>query len=130
MNTVVAERVSRQHVETLRRLASKAEQSGSRILRVANTERHVASSATHPVVYEVSVEGGCSCRGYTVWRRCGHHSLLLAELGLIADVEDVVVDDYPADRCRCGGQGYVRVTTGPALADWLAIPCSCQGAAA
>ena len=129
MDTIVAERVSRQRVETLRRLADKAERSGTRVLRVAGSERHVATSGTHPVAYEVSVEGGCTCRGYSVWHRCGHHALLLLELGLVPDVEDIVLDERPA-ACRCKGAGYIKVTTGPVLADWLAIPCACQDAAA
>ncbi len=129
MNTVVAERARRQHVENLRRLADKAERAGTRVLRVAGSARHVATSGTHPVAYEVSVEGGCSCRGFSVWHRCGHHALLLSELGLIADVEDVVLDERPA-ACRCGGAGFVKVTTGPRLSDWTAVACSCSQIAA
>ncbi len=125
----ITERAHRQHVETLRRLADKAERSGTRILRVAGSERHVATSGSHPVAYEVSAEGGCSCRGYSVWHRCGHHSLLLLELGWIPDVADEVVDEQPAP-CRCGGAGYIKTYTGGGLGDWIATPCGCQDLAA
>ncbi len=120
----ITERAHRQHVETLRRLADKAERSGTRILRVAGSERHVATSGSHPVAYEVSAEGGCSCRGYSVWHRCGHHSLLLLELGLVPDVVDAVVDEQPAPCRSCRGEGFVRMTTGPGLSDWQMVPCT------
>ncbi|MDP9472196.1 MAG: hypothetical protein M3Q71_16280 [Chloroflexota bacterium] len=124
----ITERAHRQHVETLRRLATKAERAGTRVLRIAGSERHVATSGTHPVAYEVSVEGGCTCRGYSVWHRCGHHALLLSELGLIPDVEDVVIVKAPAPCRSCRGSGFVRMTTGPALSDWVMAPCTaCTG---
>ncbi len=128
MNQVVEERISRQHAENLRRLANKAEASSVRILRIAGTSDHVATSSTHPVCYAVSVEGGCSCKGYGTWHRCMHHALLLAELGLIPDVEDVVIVEAPAPCRSCRGSGFVRMTTGPGLSDWQMAPCTkCPG---
>ena len=130
MNTTVQTRTERQRVEDLIRLADQGERNGVRILCEPVSDQHFATSATSPILYRVSADG-CGCRGFQAWRRCQHHALYLAEMGLLPDLEqDVVVDDYPADRCRCRGQGYVRATTGPALADWLPIPCACQASAA
>ncbi|MDP9355926.1 MAG: hypothetical protein M3R02_11730 [Chloroflexota bacterium] len=123
MNQVEA-RVTIQQAEDLRRLALKAERSGVRILRIDGTDRHVATSATQPVCYAVSV-AGCSCKGFLAWQRCTHHSLLLAELGRIPDVDpDVAVEAHPAPY-RCGGEGFVKSYVGGGLGDWVAVPCSC-----
>ncbi|MDP9470573.1 MAG: hypothetical protein M3Q71_07885 [Chloroflexota bacterium] len=130
MDTIEA-RITRHRIEDLHRLAAKAEKGGSRILHVSGTNGHVATSASSPVCYQVSV-AGCTCRGFATWGRCGHWALLLSELGQLPDLEqDVVVDERHSERCRtCRGEGYVRAYVGGGLNDWTAAPCSCQRRAA
>ncbi|MDP9355883.1 MAG: hypothetical protein M3R02_11510 [Chloroflexota bacterium] len=126
MNQVEA-RVTIQKAEDLHRLAAKAEKGGSRILHVAGTSNHVATSASSPVCYQVSV-AGCTCKGFAAWGRCGHWALLLSELGRLPDLTDTVVEERPALCRSCRGSGFVRMTTGPALADWVMAPCTaCTG---
>ncbi len=123
-------RAAVQRAEDLRRLALKAERAGVRVLRIDGTDRHVVTSATHPTCYAVTV-AGCSCKGFQAWQRCQHHSLLLAELGLIPDTDDVVVDERHSERCRtCRGEGVTRAYIGGGLLDWVAVPCSCSRHAA
>ncbi len=128
MDTVEA-RVSRHRLEDLHRLAAKAEKGGSRILHVAGTSDHVATSASSPVCYQVSV-AGCACRGFQAWGRCGHWALLLSELGRLPDLTDTVVEEHPAPCRPCRGEGYVRAYVGGGLNDWTAVPCPCQRRAA
>ncbi len=138
MNTATSRRVSTQRVEDLLRLANQAEAKGVRILVDPRTGQHVATSASDPTrCYHVDVENGCTCRGYAVWQRCQHHALLLAELGLIPDpdpdpvvTEVVVLDEQPAACRSCRGAGWIRMSTGAGLADWVALPCSCRAVAA
>ncbi len=131
MDTAVETRISRHRLEDLHRLAAKAEKGGSRILHVAGTDGHVATSASSPVCYAVSVNG-CSCKGFAVHARCGHWALLLSELGQLPDQqEDVLLDEQHSQRCRvCRGEGYARSYVGGGLADWVVSPCSCRQHAA
>ena len=130
MDTVET-RVARHRLEDLHRLAAKAEQGGSRTLHVSGTTSHVATSATSPVCYAVTVNG-CSCKGFAAWGRCGHWALLLSELGQLPDLEqDVLLDESHSARCRtCRGEGYVKAHTGGGLNDWTAVPCACTRRAA
>ncbi len=126
MDTVES-RITRHRLEDLHRLAAKAEQGGSRILHVAGTSNHVATSASSPVCYQVSV-AGCTCKGFTTWDRCGHWALLLSELGRLPDLTDTVIAEQSAPCRSCRGSGFVRMTTGPALSDWVVAPCTaCTG---
>jgi len=85
-NTDTRARIETQRVEDLTRLARQAERAGVRILVDRRRGQHVATSATDPAVcYLVVAEAGCSCLGYTYAGKCQHHSLLLAELGLIPE---------------------------------------------
>ncbi len=127
-------RVTIQKAEDLLRLANKGEKGGVRILVDHWTGQHVATSASDPTrCYHVDVERGCTCKGFTYWGRCQHHSLLLSELGLIPDIESVVtdviiLDEAPAPCRSCRGEGFVRAYTGGHLSDWTAVPCaSCTG---
>ncbi len=125
-------RITTQRVEDLHRLANQAERKGVRLLVDHRTGQHVATSASDPTrCYHVDPERGCTCKGYGAWGRCQHHSLLLSELGLIPDVEPVVTDVIVLDEepvpCRaCRGAGWVRMSTGAGLADWLAVECACR----
>ncbi len=131
MNTTATRRVVTQRVEDLLRLADQGERKGIRILVDHRTGQHVATSASDPTrCYQVDVNS-CTCRGFAYWGRCQHHSLLLAELGLIPDVEPVVadvviLDEQPAPCRSCHGEGWIRMSTGAGLADWVAVECACR----
>ena len=127
----VERRITRHRVEDLHRLAAQAERKGSRILHVAGTDGHVATSASSPTCYAVTVNG-CTCRGFVTWGRCGHWALLLSELGQLPDLEqDVVLDERHSERCRtCRGEGVTRAYTGGGLNDWTVAPCACTRHAA
>jgi hypothetical protein len=82
----ISRQIAIQNAEDLHRLAAQAERAGVRILVDHTTGAHIATSATDATAcYAVSVVGGCGCRGYTYWGRCTHHSLLLAQLGVLPD---------------------------------------------
>ncbi len=127
MNTATTRRIAQTTVEDLHRLANQAEQKGVRILLTADGEHFATSSTSAVTLHRVSPEG-CDCRGFLYWNRCSHHSLLLAELGLIPDVDPVVtdvviLDEQPVPCRECRGSGYVRVTTGSRLSDWTMTYC-------
>ncbi len=132
MNTATTRRIAQTTVEDLHRLANQAEQKGVRILLTADGEHFATSSTSAVTLHRVSPEG-CDCRGFLYWNRCSHHSLLLAELGLIPDVDPVVtdvviLDEQPASCRACRGEGWIRMSTGAGLADWVAVECSCRAA--
>jgi len=82
----ISRQIAIQNAEDLHRLAAQAERAGVRILVDHTTGAHIATSATDATAcYVVTVGGGCTCRGFTYWGRCTHHSLLLAQLGLLPD---------------------------------------------
>ncbi len=132
MNTATARRIAQTTTEDLHRLADQAERKGIRILVDHRTGQHVATSASDASrCYQVDAERGCTCKGYAVWGRCQHHSLLLAELGRLPEVDPVVTDvvilDEQPTPCRaCRGEGWIRMSTGGGLADWIAVECSCR----
>ncbi len=128
MDTRTQRRVNVQRSEDLARLADQAERRGVRILLTSDGQ-HFATSASNPTTLHRVSRQGCDCRGFTYWGRCTHHSLLLAELGLIPDPEPVVsdvviLDEAPAPCRSCRDSGFVRMTTGPALSDWVTAPCT------
>jgi hypothetical protein len=120
----VETRIQVQKAEDLLRLAGKAEQAGVKILLTADGE-HLATSASNPTALHRVSEHGCDCKGFSYWQRCTHHSLLLSQLGLVPDMEDVVVDEAPAPCRSCRGSGVTRAYTGGNLSDWVAVPCRC-----
>ncbi len=134
MTTATSRRVSTQRVEDLHRLANQAEQKGIRILLTADGE-HLATSATNATLVHRVNERGCDCRGFFYWHRCTHHALLLSQLGLIPDPEpvvnvtEVVIVEAPASCRSCRGEGWIRMSTGAGLADWVAIECRCRAVA-
>jgi len=98
MSTEARARIEAQRREDLDRLARQAERAGVRILVDRRRGQHVATSASDPAVcYLVDADAGCSCLGFTYAGKCQHHSLLLAELGLIpedaAEAARAIVDD-------------------------------------
>ncbi|MDP9470663.1 MAG: hypothetical protein M3Q71_08340 [Chloroflexota bacterium] len=131
MNTATTRRIAQTTAEDLHRLADQAERKGVRLLVDHRTGQHVATSASDPTrCYHVDPERGCTCKGYTAWNRCMHHSLLLAELGRLPEVEPVVTDmvivEAPAPCRSCRGEGWIRMSTGAGLADWVAVECRCR----
>ena len=89
---------------------------GVKILVERATGQHVATDPAAPsVAFFVDVRG-CSCKYFGVWGRCGHHALLLAELGLIEDTgEDELialawrdVDPDPAPAVRPLARQYLH----------------------
>ncbi len=129
MDTRTQRRVNVQRSEDLARLADQAERRGVRILLTSDGQ-HFATSASNPTTLHRVSPQGCDCKGFTYWRRCQHHSLLLAELGRLPDVEaavtDVVIVEAPAPCRACRGAGWIRMSTGAGLADWVAVECSCR----
>jgi len=116
MHPRIERRIADQRGEDVRRLADQGERNNVRILVDAKTGEHVATSASDPTrCYHVSVAGGCTCRGFTYWGRCQHHSLLLSELGLIqgAGEDELVavlwgdVDIEPAPPARPAAKQYI-----------------------
>ncbi len=132
MTTAVSRRIVTQKAEDLHRLANQGVKKGVRILVDPRTGQHVATSASDPTrCYHVDVERGCTCKGYGTWQRCQHYALLLAELGRIPDpdpvvTEVVILDERPTPCRSCRGEGWIRMSTGAGLADWVAIPCGCR----
>ncbi len=127
-------RITTQRVEDLHRLADQAERKGVRLLVDHRTGQHVATSASNPTTCHQVDVNSCTCKGFSVWHRCMHHSLLLAELGLIPDVEPVVtdvviLDEQPAPCRSCRGEGSVRAYVGGGLSDWIMVPCGCRAVA-
>ncbi len=124
-------RIVTQKAADLHRLANQAESRGIRILLTADGE-HFATSTSNPTTLHRVSEQGCDCKGFSYWGRCSHHALLLSQLGLIPDPEpvvtEVVIIEGPAPCRACRGTGFVRMTTGPGLADWVTAPCTaCPG---
>jgi hypothetical protein len=68
--------------DMLFRLYRKGLEEGVTILTESADERKFATSGTMPgIVYAVS-EQGCSCAGYTAFKRCKHFAMFLQEAGL------------------------------------------------
>ncbi len=120
MTDAIDRRILAQRAEVLRRLADRAEAAGIEILVLdPRTGEHVATDPDHPArVFRVDV-AGCACRRFALWGRCGHHALLLAELGWIPDD-----GAFPCPACAgapvagggascrgCHGRGWVPPAT-------------------
>lgn len=120
MTDAIDRRILAQRAEVQRRLADRAEAAGIELLVLdPRTGEHVATDPEHPArVFRVDI-AGCACRRFQIWSRCGHHALLLAELGWIADdgafpcraCAGALVASGGA-RCRsCDGRGWVPPAT-------------------
>ena len=88
MDQTIERRIATQRAEDWARLAGQGERNGVRILVDHRSGQHVATSASDPTrCYHVDAERGCTCKGWAVWNRCQHHSLLLAQLGWLPDLD-------------------------------------------
>lgn len=124
VTTTTQRRITVQTAEDHLRRAAQAEREGVRILVDHRTGQHVATSASDASRCYHVTPSGCTCRGFTYWGRCKHHSLLLAELGripdgdepsLVAGLSDADVISLKADAMRrhlYHGEPLVSVSTG------------------
>jgi hypothetical protein len=87
MNHTTRHRIVVQSAEDHLRRTAQAEREGVRILVDHRTGQHVATSASDASRCYHVTPAGCTCKGWTFLGRCKHHSLLLAELGRIPDLE-------------------------------------------
>ncbi len=116
MTSVVTRRVD------LWRLAELAERRGIRILVEPISGEHFATSGSKVNTLYRLTHYSCTCKGFIVWQRCSHHSLLLAQLGWLPDPESEP-DPSPASpalpvpelvRCGdCDGTGRLTAYFGP-----------------
>ncbi|MDP9366813.1 MAG: hypothetical protein M3Q03_00820 [Chloroflexota bacterium] len=110
------------------RLADQARTNGVRLLSEGLSGERFATSATDPgTVYRLTAYS-CTCRGFTHHQRCQHHSLLLAELGWLPDLDPAPVATVSCP--TCGGRGIDPACTGhPVAGMTIHCPCyACQGA--
>lgn len=121
-------RIARQTAADHLRRAAQAEREGVRVLVDHRTGQHVATSASDASRCYHVTPVGCTCRGFTYWNRCKHHTLLLAELGgipdpdaapsLVAGLSDADVIALKADAMRrhaLHGEALVNVHTGEVI---------------
>ncbi len=104
------------------RLADQARTNGVRLFTEAATGARFATSATEPGTVYYVTGLSCTCRGFCYAGRCQHHSLLLAELGWLPDLEPVpaaIVTCPP-----CGGRGIDPACAGHSVAG-MTVHCPC-----
>lgn len=64
------------------RAISRAVEDGTKILTSPGGLKFATSSRENNVIYPLSLEGGCTCLGYTNGNLCKHYALLLKQEGL------------------------------------------------
>jgi hypothetical protein len=94
---VAAHRLLRDQVERLQRLTRQAEWAGACIVSLYRTDKHLAIDPYTQKAYAVNTEH-CSCRDFGIWGACGHHMLLLAELGQLPDPANEIGWPEEADK--------------------------------
>ena len=115
-------RAQTQRAEDLWRLCRQAEEKGIEILLTADGEMFATSHTNGALLHRVT-ERGCDCRGFTYWQRCSHHSLLLAQLGMLPDVRPAL-----ATCSVCEGSGFDPECSGHRVAGGT-VSCPCYGCA-
>ena len=78
------------------RLAEQGQQNGVAILSESASGERFATSASEPGTIHRLTAHGCSCKGFTYAGRCQHHSLLLAQLGWLPDLDPQPEPPTPA----------------------------------
>jgi hypothetical protein len=122
-----ARRIAETHREQLLRLAAQGERNGVTILVDPRTGQHVATSASDPTrCYHVSA-AGCTCKGFAHWGRCQHHSLLLAELGAVADADGAGEPPAAVDCGSCRGRGWEYAESDGYSPPWQVACHVCSG---
>ena len=91
------------------RLAEQGQRNGVVILTECVSGERFATSASEPgTVYRLTARS-CTCKGFDFHGRCQHHSLLLAQLGWLPDVDPEPDPPAPAAAPRRSTiQRYVR----------------------
>lgn len=97
MTPTIEARVAVFQCEDLHRLANQAERDGVRIL-ATRTGAHYATDDVDATRLHSVTPDGCDCNRFRWFGRCGHHSLLLAELGMIGDAGQGAVLEAAHDR--------------------------------
>jgi hypothetical protein len=115
------------------RLADEAERRGVRILVEPISGDHFATSGSDPTKLYRLTHFSCTCKGFQHWQRCVHHSLLIAQLGWLPDLDpDPPTANVAATRpgsvecpeCRGLGTTMVKGKTGT----WFEVRCFlCEG---
>ena len=103
--------------EDLWRLAGEAERRGIRILVEPISGDTFATSSGDPNILYRLTHLSCTCKGFMVWQRCSHHSLLLSRLGWLPDVDPdpepepaaPALPAPPAPCAICDGTGRERL---------------------
>ncbi len=110
------------------RLADQARTNGVRLFTEAATGARFATSATEPGTIYYVTGYSCTCKGFCYAGRCQHHSLLLAELGWLPDLEPAPA--AVATCSTCGGRGIDPACAGhPVAGMTIHCPCyACDGA--
>lgn len=113
------------------RLAEQGRRNGVRILTECVSGEHFATSASEPGTLYRLTAYTCTCKGFVHTGRCQHHSLLLAELGWLPDLDtdpEPPTPAAPATRpCDYCHGSKVEWVNGKAD-EWFAITCPlCDG---
>lgn len=117
------------------RLADEAERRGIRILVEPISNEHFATSATNVTKLYRLTHLSCTCKGFMTWQRCTHHSLLLAHLGWLPDIDPEptptpaaavpATPQLPCPECRSTGTEIAMGRSGSRYR----VPCFlCSGA--
>jgi|GEM_PF-3821589 len=77
----------RELVSAMWRLADQAEQRGVRIVTERASGEVFATSSSDPTTIYKVTGFSCTCTGFFHYQRCQHHSLLLASLGWLPDLD-------------------------------------------
>ena len=97
MLQTIAARIESQRIEDLHRLANQAERAGVRILSTKDGESLATCPGNASLLYRLTPES-CDCLHFVAFGRCPHHSLHLAELGLIPEDSDAALEALVDDR--------------------------------
>jgi len=115
-------RVPETRTDALRRLACRARERGVSILEYPPANEFYATSTSRPGELHRITLVSCDCLGFLRHARCGHHALLLVQLGQVPpDPESDPAGPAAAQReCarleRLAARGRLRTTS-----DWHAL---------
>ena len=90
--------------EDLHRLAALGRARGLTLYRTGDGALFCTSASNLGLLHRVGA-GGCDCPGFARWQRCSHHSIALAELGMIPGA-------VPPACVACHSRGWQYVDAG------------------